>query len=113
MPNTDEQEELEVEEELEEEDEVDEDLSTAPAWGGGHEEETQSVFVDTGRGHVEEVAVGANFAETIERLAEAAHYGGYFRVFLNSSEIVDPEQSPEMIESGMRIAITAYDKVGA
>ena len=72
----------------------------------------QPIFVDVGRGQTVEVPAGSPFASTVERLADEAHYGGYFRVFLNGSEVINPEDSPQVIESGMRIAITSYDKVG-
>lgn len=89
---------------------------TAPeesrGWAPEAREAGESVFVETGRGQAVEVQLGAPFTETIERIAEEAHYGGYFRVFLNGEELVDPEDSPETIEPGMRIAITSYDKVG-
>jgi hypothetical protein len=71
-----------------------------------------TVFVDTGRGNTTEVAIGSPFVSTLERLANEAHYGGYFRIFLNGREVVNPEDSPANIEKGMRIAITSYDKVG-
>ena len=70
-----------------------------------------SVFVETGRGQSVEVQVGAPFAETIERLADEAHYGGFFRVFLNGEELLEPEESPTTIEPRMRIVITSFDKV--
>ena len=72
----------------------------------------QTVFIDTGRGGTEQVNVGTPFSGAVERIAESAHYGGYFRVYLNGSEIVNPEDSPETITADMRIAITSYDKVG-
>jgi hypothetical protein len=76
-----------------------------------------TVSVDVGRGNFVEVEVGAPFVNTVEQLARDANYGGYYRVFLaqgdgESQEIVNPGDSPETIESGMRIAITSYDKVG-
>lgn len=74
--------------------------------------EQQPIFIDTGRGQGVEVQPGAPFTQTVEMLADQAHYGGYFRVFLNGSEVIDPEDSPQTIEPGMRVAITAYDKVG-
>ena len=74
--------------------------------------QNQPIMVDTGRGNSVPVNPGANFGETIERIAEEANYGGYFRVFLNGREVVEPEEAPAVIESGMRLAITAYDKVG-
>jgi hypothetical protein len=93
-----------------------EDLSEeAPEPSFGAEtraQERNTVPVDTGRGHTEDVEVGSPFVPTLERLADEARYGGYFRIWLNGVEILEPEDSPETIESGMRIAITAYDKVG-
>ena len=82
------------------------------AFGTGQQEKQQPIYVDTGRGHTEEVQPGAAFEETVECLAEKAHYGGYFRVFLNGSEVINKEDAPQTIEGGMRIAITSYDKVG-
>jgi len=79
-------------------------------WGQGHTPPA-SVFVETGRGNTAEVPAGSPFQPTIERLAEEAHYGGYFRVFLNGDELVNPEESPATIETGMRIVLTSYDKV--
>lgn len=67
-----------------------------------------SVYIETGRGQTAEVPSGSPFRETIERIAEQAHYGGYFRVFLNSEEILNPEEAPGTIEPGMRVAITSY-----
>jgi hypothetical protein len=82
-------------------------------WGGTRTQQpVATIPIDTGRGQVVEVPVGAPFSETIERVADEAHYGGYFRVFLNGSELVDPEEAPEKIEASQRIAITSYDKVG-
>ena len=71
----------------------------------------ESVFIETGRGQAVEVQVGAPFAETIEHLADEAHYGGFFRVFLNGEELIEPKESPTTIEPRMRIVITSYDKV--
>ena len=71
-----------------------------------------TVHVDMGRGQTVPVEAGAPFASTLERLADEAHYGGYFRVFLNGSEVINPEDAPANIEAGMRIAVTSYDKVG-
>jgi len=84
----------------------------AEEWGAGAQADEGSVYVETGRGNTAEVAVGSPFGETIERIADEAHYGGYFKVFLNGDELVNPEDAPEKIEAGMRIAITSYDKVG-
>lgn len=89
-----------------------EEASEPREFGESQREESQPVYVDTGRGQAVEVQPGAPFTETLERLAQEAHYGGYFRVFLNGSEVINPEDSPETIEPGMRIAITSYDKVG-
>lgn len=71
-----------------------------------------SVWVDVGRGDPVEVPVGIPFVETLDRLAEQAHYGGDYRVFLNGSEIIYIEEAPTTIEAGMRLAITSYDKPG-
>jgi len=73
---------------------------------------TGSVFVDVGRGEPVEVPVGAPFVETLDRLAEQAHYGGDYRVFLNGSEVLYIEEAPATVEEGQRIAITSYDKPG-
>jgi len=73
---------------------------------------TGSVFVDVGRGDPVEVQVGAPFVETLDRLAEQAHYGGDYRVFLNGSEVLYIEEAPTTIGTGMRLAITSYDKPG-
>jgi len=97
-------------EEMVEEEEEEEEVR--PAWGGVERPAGGSLFVDTGRGHTAEVQVGAPFKETIESVADEAHYGGYFRVFLNGNEVINPEDAPESIEAGQRIVITAYDKVG-
>lgn len=72
-----------------------------------------TVGIDVGRGQAVSAAVGADFVNTVEKIARDAHYGGYFRVFVNGNEVVNPGDSPEKIEEGMRIAITSYDKVGA
>ncbi len=74
--------------------------------------EPVQVFIDTGRGNAIPVNVGEPFAEAIERVADAANYGGYYRVFLQGREVADPAAAPQMIAEGQRIAITAYDKVG-
>lgn len=98
------------EEEIEEEETV---FEPTPTFGSEtRQTQAQTVFVDVGRGQTVQVDVGVPFVQTLERLAEDAHYGGYFRIFLNGQEVVDPEDSPETIKAGMRIAITSYDKVG-
>jgi hypothetical protein len=71
-----------------------------------------TIPIDAGRGNMVDVPVHVPFAETIDRVAERANYGGYYRVYLNGSEISDPSMAPPTIEPGMRIALTAYDKVG-
>ena len=70
-----------------------------------------NVSIEVGGGRVE-VPVGADFVNTIERVAREHHFGGYFRVFVNSNELVNPDDAPNQIEAGMRIALTSYDKVG-
>ena len=79
----------------------------------GQEAVDGTVHIETGRGQTTEVQAGSPFSETVERVADEAHYGGYFRVFLNGEEIINPDEAPATIEPGMRIAITSYDKVGA
>ena len=74
---------------------------------------TTELSVDTGRGNSAPATIGSNFRSEIERIAEAASYGGFFKVFLNGHEVVNPEDAPELIEAGQRIAITSYDKVGS
>lgn len=91
---------------------VEEEQPHTPEFGEEQRAEGQPIFVDVGRGQAVEVQPVSPFSSTLERLADEAHYGGYFRVFLNGSEVVNPEDSPETIEPGMRIAITSYDKVG-
>ncbi len=71
-----------------------------------------SVFVDVGRGDPVEVPTGSPFVPTLDRLAEQAHYGGDYRVFVNGSEVLYIEEAPATIEAGMRVAITSYDKPG-
>jgi len=71
-----------------------------------------TMFIETGRGNAVEIPVGVPFEETIKRLADEAHYGGFFRVFVNGLEVINPTDAPATIEAGQRIAITAYDKVG-
>lgn len=90
-----------------------EDAAETPRrWAEGEGGERETVIVDTGRGGTAEVQVGCPFVPTLERLAEEANYGGYFRIFLNGSEVVNPEEAPQTIEREMRIIITSYDKVG-
>lgn len=87
-------------------------VEETPSWGGEAPAPADTVHIETGRGQTAEVPVGAPFQETVERIADEAHYGGYFRVFLNGDEILDPSEAPEKVEAGMRIAVTSYDKVG-
>jgi len=95
------------------EEETEEEEGEAPReWAEEQRATEQPIIVDTGRGQTVEVQPGAPFVATLERLANEAHYGGYFRIFLNGSEVINPEDSPETIEPGMRLAITSYDKVG-
>jgi len=82
---------------------------TTGGWGAAR---AGVVPVDVGHGNMVDVAAGSPFRETIERLAVDAHYGGYFRVFLGDSEIINPSDAPATIEAGQHIAITSYDKVG-
>lgn len=98
--------------EVVEEEEVNEEEAVQPEWGGVEQPDTGFVHIETGRGQTSEVPVGAPFQESIERVADETHYGGYFRVFLNGEELINPEEAPEKIEAGMRIALTSYDKVG-
>ena len=94
-------------------DEPDEGVWTPPPrWAEQAAHPQGSVFIETGRGQTAEVQVGAPFQETIERVAEDAHYGGFFRVYLNGEEIVRPNEAPATIEAGQRITLTSYDKVG-
>ena len=98
-------------EERTEEDIVEGNVPVREAFGDGATTQG-SINIETGRGQTVEVQVGAPFTETLERVADEAHYGGFFRVFLNGSELLEPTESPATIELGMRIAITSYDKVG-
>ena len=65
--------------------EVVEEVTPTPRFGEGTRA-IGSVHIETGRG---QTAVGQPFGSTIERIAEEAHYGGYFRVFLNGEEILN------------------------
>ena len=94
------------------EEEVEEEASSVPEEFGASARGGARVPVDVGRGSVVNVPAGSPFFETIERLADEANYGGFYRVYLNSSEIPEPSSAPATIEPGMRIAITSYDKVG-
>ncbi len=73
----------------------------------------KQVFIETGRSKAVPVPVGSPFIETIERIARASNYGDSCRVFLNSVEILNPEEmAGKTIEAGMRIVLTTYDKPG-
>ena len=100
-----------MEEERTNEDREETEETQQVRWADHAAHPEESVFIETGRGQAVEVQVGAPFAETIERLADEAHYGGFFRVFLNGEELIEPEESPATIEPRMRIVITSYDKV--
>ena len=103
---------MEEERTNEDREEAEETQDTPPVrWADHAAHPEESVFVETGRGEAVEVQAGAPFAETVEHLADQAHYGGYFRVFLNGSEILNPAESPQILEPGMRVVITSYDKV--
>ena len=84
-----------------------------PETFGGPDRNQGNVSVEVGRGgqHVE-VAVGDDFVNTIEGIARDYNYGGYYRVFVNGSELADPDAAPDKFEAGMRVSITSYDKVG-
>ncbi len=83
-----------------------------PEFGEG-QRTTDHVIVDVGRGGATaSIPVGSDFVPTMERLAEEHNYGGYYRVWLNGSEVVDPDDAPAQVEAGMRIVLTPYDKVG-
>ena len=71
-----------------------------------------TVPVVLGNGNVVEAKVGSDFVATVEQIAKDAHYGGYFRVFVNQQEIQNPGDAPKKIEEGQRLSITSYDKVG-
>lgn len=68
--------------------------------------------VDVGHGQMVEVEVGSSFVNSLEKIARDYNYGGFFKVWLNGKEIINPADAPDKVEAGMRIAITAYDKVG-
>lgn len=82
------------------------------AFGVGSPNQGEAIYIDTGRGTQVEAHVGDNFEEKVNYAADQVNYGGYFRVFINGVEVVDPTDAPPTIQKGMRIAITAYDKVG-
>ena len=108
-----ERDELELEDEEPEEVVGEDEEWTPPArWATPERTAGQPIFVDVGRGQAVPVNEGDPFEATLTRLADEAHYGGFYRVYLNGSEIINPEDSPATIEPGMRVAITAYDKVG-
>jgi hypothetical protein len=93
-----------------------------PRWTPVAGTPVEYVFVETGRGEPVQVRVGELFRNKIETLAEQAHYGGFFRVFVNGQEILEPDAAeaqmkglpvpPTYFEPGMRVVITPYDKVG-
>lgn len=79
---------------------------------GESDRDAKTVPVDVGHGNMVEAKVGADFVNTIEQIARDARYGGYYRVYLNGSEVVNPGDAPAKIEAGSRIGIAPYDKVG-
>ena len=81
-------------------------------WRRGDAETNETVMIETGRNTTMEAHVGDNFVVACDRVGEAAGYGGYWKVYLNGNEVLNPDDAPELIESGMRIALTPYDKVG-
>jgi hypothetical protein len=88
-------------------------LTAAPRpWAGRTPTENEPIYVETGRGQSVAVNPGDPFIPTIERIADESHYGGYFRVFLNSEEIINPTEAPPTFVAGQRVTITPYDKVG-
>ena len=88
-----------------------EEYYTTRHFGEGNTAVTE-VHVDTGRGQTVPAPVGAPFVETIDRIAEAANYNGWYRVYLNGLELVEVDEAPQTIQTDQRIAITSYDKVG-
>lgn len=92
--------------------EAEAELQAKTGWQNPNARPNQTVFIETGRNNSVEVPVGSPFQPTIERLAEDAHYGGYFRVYVNGTEVVNPEESPATVEADARISITSFDKVG-
>ena len=57
-----------------------------------------------------EVAVGANFVETVK--SEARNAGlGKFRTYVNGEEI-KPAQAPDTITEGMMVEVRPYDVAG-
>ena len=106
-------EEMDEEEEGELEDEGEEESTPRTPLAARATRQVGSVFVDVGRGDPIEVQTGSPFIETLDRLAEQAHYGGDYRVFLNGSEVLYIEEAPATIEDGMRLAITSYAKPGS
>jgi len=84
----------------------------SPEVFGEPDRNTGNVSVDVGRGQGVMVPVGADFVNTLESLAREANYGGFFKIYLNGDEIIDPKDAPATIQADMRIAIRSYDKVG-
>ena len=87
------------------------------AFGEADRGQDKLVPVDVGHGNMVEAKVGADFVNTVEQIARDCHYGGFYRVYLaqnggKMSEVLNPSDAPAKIESGMRLAITSYDKVG-
>ena len=89
------------------------EVRAVTGWQGRSASESEPIYVETGRGQSVPVNPGEPFTATIERIADEAHYGGYFRVHLNGEEILEPGEAPETFQPGMRVNVSPYDKVGA
>ena len=83
----------------------------APRVWGAAQAPTEDVHIQTATGASIPVPAGSPFAETLDRVGNDL-YHGYFRVFLNGQEILEEKDAPSVIEPGMRIVLTPYDKVG-
>ena len=81
-------------------------------FGAAEQNNPDYVAVDTGGRIAVRIAVGSNFAEEVQRVANEANFGGFYKVYLNDSELEHIEDAPEKVEPGMRIAIAPYDKAG-
>jgi hypothetical protein len=77
----------------------------ARPWAGREATANEPIYVETGRGQSVAVQPGEPFIATVERIADEAHYGGYFRVFLNGEEILNPTEAPATFVAGQRVAV--------